>query len=165
MRSTGEPREGPRRRTIAECLFLGIGIAVFLCGIALVVGILGILGGSPPAGAPLPVATGWEILLGYLVVAYSTAGLLGSLAYYHLQSVLDRYLGRAFFGFILGVLAYGSIGVVGAIVYSRYRINLFDNRSPAEAWSAIPSTTLGLGVLAGVIGPPVWNMFYRRGAP
>ena len=162
MRSTGEPREEPRRRTLTECLFLGVGIAVFLSGIALVVGVLGILGGSPPAGAPLPVATGWEILLGYVVLAYSTAGILGSLAYYQLQWTLDRYLGQAFLSFILGVLAYGSIGLVGAFVYSRYGINLFDNRSPAEAWNAIPSTTLGLGVIVGVMGPFLWKALYRR---
>ena len=162
MQSAGGP---PRKRTLIECLLLGLGLAVFLSGIAIVVGIFGILSGSPPANAHLPVATGWAILLGYLVAGYSMAGILGSLAYYQLQPVLDRYFGQALLAFILGVLAYGSIGLVGAIVYTRDGINLFDNRSPAEAWSAIPSVTLGLGIIAGAFGPLIWKAVSRRGAP
>jgi hypothetical protein len=59
-------------------------------------------------------------------------------------------------GFVLGAIAYGMVGLIGALLFSTVGINLMEYRSVAEAWETLPLMTLIAASGMAVIGPPIW---------
>jgi len=86
------------------------------------------------------------------IVGYVMAGLIGGAAIWALRPIRRWLVGWLLNGVVVACVAYGSIGLLGAILYQGTGINLFDYASPAEAWRDLPGMIIGIGLTVGIPG-------------
>jgi hypothetical protein len=92
-----------------------------------------------------------------VIGSYYVAGVFGGTAYYLLQSHTASYLGQILLAFVIGTIAYGTIGLSGTLAYVYFGLNMFDSQSPADAWRMLPRATLALATLSALLGPLIWR--------
>ncbi len=134
---------------------MATGFTFIAAAVVTVYGVVALVSGrSIFAGTSVPKGLGAG---GVVVSGYYLAGLLGGIAYFPLQRVQNNLLGQMLLSFVLGFLAYGSLGLTAAIAISCCGIDVIGFKTPEEAWHVLPILSLGLAVLSGVLGPFVWR--------
>lgn len=114
------------------------------------------------AAVGLSQVTDWDQIpkgLPLVIASYMLGGILGGIAFWALRPLRRNVLGWALTGFVIGTLAYGSIGLAGILGYYG-GVNFLDLTSAHEGWSLLPTASPVLGLLAGVPGGIYF--WYRR---
>ena len=127
-------------------------MATGLTVIAAVVGAVALA--THPSGISLRVIPAAAAVIG----GYYLAGALGGLAYFPLQRIQGVLLGQMVMAFVIGAIAYGSVGFTAAVALTCCGVNVVGYESVREAWHVWPLVTLGLAVMSAIIGPLVWRI-------
>jgi len=147
------------QRSLSECTRTGL---LYATGFTVLAAIGAAIGGASMLVARGPAAVRVEptqamVAVIAIVGSYYVAGLLGGAAHYFMQELADQYLGQVVLSFVLGGIAYGTIALSATVAYVRFGLNMFDFRSPAQAWHVLPSIVLVAAVLTAILGPLVWR--------
>jgi hypothetical protein len=97
---------------------------------------------------PLEVIVG----IGFVIAAYGVAGVVGGVAVWALTTLRRTVIGWVLTGMVIAGIAYGAMGVAGAVAYLWLGINLLEFDGPEGVWRQTAIVTFGLAIVAGIPG-------------
>jgi hypothetical protein len=143
----------PNRSSLRTHLLWGLYLAAGFSVLALIIVSLAAIQ-ALVRHQPLPPGGSGEIVagIGTVILAYFVGGIGGATVVWALRPLRRWVLGWILTGILVATVAYGSVGLLGTLLYVNAGINIFDFDSPAQAWTALPAVTIAIGLLAGIPG-------------
>ncbi len=110
-------------------------------------------------------APSWADVFGLpllVLLGYSLAAIGVGIGLFLLRPLRRWFLGWLLTGYILGVVLYGSVGLIAVLGYQFLGVNLLNTKSVEQGWQMLLPVSAICGVVGLVVGGIWWFQFGRR---